>query len=195
MKCVQYILALSLLGWASDDARADGGIMLAREVQGAFTVTTFITSEPQQNKPVDVSVMVQERNSNDAILDATVKLVFTPPAGSFAEPNEQECGAPGMSGSNPHFERFTVEATRRQASNKLLYAAPVKFDAAGVWQLHTFIKRGGDAVKVTCSFSVSTSPHKWIGLLPYLLLPPLMVALFAVNQWLRRQSNGITASA
>jgi len=163
--------------------------MLAREVQGAFTVTTFITSEPQKDRPVDVSVMVQERDSNNAILDATVKLVFTPPAGSFAQTNEQECSASGIPGANPHFERFAVVATRRQASNKLLYAAPLKFDASGIWQLHTFIKRGGDAVKVACSFSVSAPPQKWIGLLPYLLLPPLMVVLFAANQWLRRQSS------
>jgi hypothetical protein len=162
--------------------------MRAHEVQGPFVVTIFTSSEPQQDNPVDVSVMVQERDSKDAILDATVKLMFTPPAGSVAEPVEQICGTSGMPGFDPNSERFTVEATRRQASNKLLYAAPIKLDAAGTWQLQAFIQREGDAVKIACSLPVSPPPRKLIGLFPCLVLPPLMVALFAVNQWLRRQS-------
>jgi hypothetical protein len=162
--------------------------MRAREAQGPFVVTIFTSSEPQQDNPVDVSVLVQERDSNDAILDGTVKLMLTPPAGSFAEPVEQLCGPLGTAGSDPNSERFTVEATRRQASNKLLYATPITLDAAGTWQLQVFIQRGGDAVVVACSLPVNPPPRKLIGLLPYFILPPLMVALFAVNQWLRRKS-------
>jgi hypothetical protein len=162
--------------------------MRAREVQGPFVVTIFTSSEPQQGSLLDVSVMVQERDSNDAILDATVKLIFTRPTGSYAEPIDETCGPPGMAGLDSHSERFTVAATRRQASNKLLYAAPIRLDAAGTWQLQTFIRRAGDDVKIACTLPVSPPPHKLIELLPYLILPPLMVALFAVNQWLRRQS-------
>jgi hypothetical protein len=159
--------------------------MRAREVQGPFMVTIFTASQPQQDSLVDVSVMVQERDSNDAILDATVKLMFTPPSGSFAEPIEQTCGTSGMAGLDS--ERFTVAATRRQASNKMLYAAPIRLNAAGNWQLQAFIKRNEDAVKIACTLPVSPPPRKLIALLPYLILPPLMVALFAVNQWLRGQ--------
>jgi len=189
MNGVRYILALSILGLYSDDAHADGGIMRAREVQGPFMVTIFTASQPQQDSLIDVSVMVQERDSNDAILDATVKLIFTPPSGSFAEPIEQTCGTSGMARLDPRSERFTVAATRRQASNKMLYAAPIRFNAVGNWQLQAFIKRNEDAVKIACTLSVSPPPRKLIGLLPYLILPPLMVALFAVNQWLLREAQ------
>lgn len=186
MNFVRFILILSMLGLSSGKARADGGIMRAREVQGPFVVTIFTASEPQQDNPVDVSVMVQERDSHDAVLDATVKLMFTPPAGAFAEPIEQTCGTSGMAGLDPGSERFTITATRREASNKLLYAAPVKFNATGNWQLQVFIKRDGDVVKIACGLPVSPAPRKLVGLLPYLILPPLLVSLFAVNQSLRK---------
>jgi hypothetical protein len=186
MNCVQFILALSMLGISLDKALADGGIMRVREVQGPFVVTIFTASDPQQDSPVDVSVMVQERDSHNAILDATVKLVFTPPSGAFAEPIEQTCGSSGMASPDT---QLTIAATRRQASNKLLYAAPIKFNAAGNWQLQAFIRRDGDAVKIACSLPVSPPPRKFIALLPYLILPPLLVSLFAVNQSLRRQSS------
>ena len=162
--------------------------MRAREVQGRLAVTIFTASELDEGSPVDVSVLVQERDSNDAVLDATVKLVLTPPAGSHIEPIEQTCGASGAADLDPRSERFTIAATRRQASNKLLYAAPISFSAAGNWQLEAFIKRNKDAVNIGCILPISPPPPKWIGLLAYLALPPLLVALFAVNQWLRGQS-------
>lgn len=185
MNCVRFILTLSMLGLSLGKALADGGIMCAREVQGPFVVTIFTASEPQQDSSVDVSVMVQERDSNDAILDATVKLSFTPPAGAFAEPIEQTCGTSEMAGLSSHSERLTAVATRRQASNKLLYAATVRLDAVGLWQLNASIQRADDSEKVTCSIPVGPSPRKLSGLLPYLALPPLLVALFALNQLLR----------
>ncbi len=162
--------------------------MRAREDQGPFMVTIFTASELQQDSRVDVSVMVQDRDSNDAILDATVNLMFTPPAVSTAEPIEQICSVAGEAGPGAHSEKFTVAATRQQASNKLLYSAPVKFNAAGSWQLQAFIKRDGDVVKIACGLPVGPAPRKFVGLLPYLILPPLLVSLFAVNQYLRRQS-------
>jgi hypothetical protein len=191
MSCVQRIqvlLALLWFGLSPQNAWADGGIVRAREELGAFVVTIFTASDLQQDSPADVSVMVQERDSNDAILDATVKLLFTSPAGSFAEQIEPVCGTAGMADMAPPSERFTVAATRQQASNKLLYAAPVKFDRTGNWQLQASIQRDGNVVETSCRLPVSLPPREWTGLLPWLTLPPLMVASFAANQWLRRQS-------
>ena len=161
--------------------------MRAREVQGPFMVTIFTASEPQQDSPVDVSVMVQDRESNEAILDATVKLTFIPAIGSSTGEIEETCGTTEMAGKDAHSERFTAVATRRQASNKLLYAAPVKFDAAGLWQLQAFIQRENDFEKITCHIPVSAPPRELTGLFPYLALPLLLVGLFALNQWLRGQ--------
>jgi hypothetical protein len=185
---IQGLPVLLLLGLSLVNARGDGGVIRLRELQGPFVVTIFTAAESLQDTPVDVSVMVQGRDSSDAILDAKVILVFTPPAASIAEPIEQICGVSEMADLGTHSEQFTVAATRRQASNKLLYAAPVKFGAAGNWQLRAFIRREGDAVEIACSLPVSSPPRKLMALFPCLILPPLMVALFALNQCLRRQS-------
>jgi hypothetical protein len=185
MKCLRYILVLLLSGLSSGDVRADGGIIRLHEAQGPFVVTIFTTSEPVKDGPVDVSVMVQQRDSSEAILDASVDLMFTPPAAPVMDLDGQICGASGA-GPGPHAEQFNVPATRQQASNKLLYAAPVKFGTTGNWQLQAFVERGNEAVKIACGIPVGSPPRRLSGLLPYLVLPPLLVALFAANQYLRK---------
>jgi hypothetical protein len=191
MKFIRYIPclpALLLVGLSSGDAHADGGVIRLREAQGPFVVTIFTASEPLQNSPVDVSVMVQERDANDTVLDANVALMFTPPASLAGKPAEQICGPLGAVAFGPHSEQFTVPATRKQASNKLLYAAPIQFGAGGNWQLQALVERGNDAVKIACSIPVGPPARQLNGLLPCLALPPVIVALFVVNQCLRRQA-------
>jgi len=185
---IQVLPFLWLLALSCGDARADGGVIRLREAQGPFIVTIFTASELVKDGPADVSVMVQRLDSSDAILDATVDLIFTAPASSPGDPVGQVCGqAPWSQESGQHVTQFTVPATRQQASNKLLYAAPVKFDSAGTWRLQTHIERGGESVKIGCNIPVGMAPGRLFNLLPYLLLPPLMVTLFVVNQILRSQ--------
>ena len=191
---VQVLAALLLLGLSSRDARADGGVIRLFEAKGPYVVTIFTASEPVQDSPVDVSVMVQRRDSSEAILDANVDLMFTPPTESTVEPVEQMCGQLGEAlMSRPlggQMTEFTVPATHKQASNKLLYAAPVEFGTVGNWRLQASIERGSEAVKVDCIIPVGSPPRRLTGLVPYLVLPPLMVSLFVVNQCLRKQSLG-----
>ena len=196
MKWIQYVrvsIVVLSIGFPAGEARADEGIIQLREDQGPYTVTIFTASEPVQGAPVDFSVMVQRRDSSDAILDANVSLRFTGLA-SAEDPFEQLCGQPGIVFlsriSKPSVTQILIPATREQASNKLLYAAPFRFATAGNWQLEAFIEYGNDAAKVTCNISVGTPPRALPGLYPYLALPPLIMVLFAVNQYLRRQSLG-----
>jgi hypothetical protein len=177
-----------ILGLSSNGVRADGGILRVNQAQGPFVVSILTGSELRQDRPEDVSVMIQGRYSGEVILDANVNLTFTPPATSIAEPHEEICGVSGKAAPEPHSEQFTVAATRRQASNKFLYAAPVEFGTTGPWHLQAFIERGGDAVKIGCSLPVGSPTRNFIGLFPYLILPPLVVALFTLNQCLREQS-------
>src|ERR1700722_11965846 len=95
IQCVQVLTGLFLLGMSSGDARADGGIICLYEAQGPFVVTIFTASEPVRDRPVDVSVMVQKRDSSYAILDATVDLIFTAPPESAVETLEQICDQSG----------------------------------------------------------------------------------------------------
>ena len=191
---IQSLPIILLLGFSSLEARGDGGVIRLREIQGSFVVTIFTSGDPMQDNPFDVSVMVQERDSNEAILDASVKLVFTSLFTPTPATTEQICGETGVAAAGPVSQRITFVATRGQASNKLLYAAPVKFSAAGEWQLQAFIKHDGDAVVMACPLQVGPPPRKLLALFPYLILPPLMVALFALNQWLRGQLREKTPS-
>ncbi len=173
-------------------ARADGGVVRLREAQGPFVITVFTPSEPVSGMATDVSVMVQRRSSGDAILDASVGLLFTAPDGDVIKPVEQLCGQPAANllNLNPGLEnrQMAVTLTRKQASNKLLYGALVKFPFAGSWRLQAFVQQGGEAVKLTCDIPVKIPPRQLQALFPYLALPLLLIGLFAINQWLRRDS-------
>ena len=188
---VRLLPGLLMFGLSLSNARADGGVIRLSEAKGPFRVTVFTPAEPVQEGLCDVSVMVQRRDSGDAIFDATVELVFKAPAPSAAEPIGQLCGAsgawlPGRS-SKPSQVQLTVPACRRLASNKLLYAAPFRFGTAGNWQLEALIKHRNDAVRFACAVPVGPPPRPLLFLAPYLALPPLLVALFVLNQCLRRQ--------
>lgn len=190
LKCVRACcLALFFLIALPRDARADGGILRLRQTQGPFTVTIFTGSETVKDIPADISVLVQERDSNEAILDATVKLTFTAPASLPPEAADPLCSQATAAATAPaHPTSFEVPATRNQASNKLLYAAPVTFGSIGLWQLQASINRDDVSEKITCGVPVSPPPRKLIALFPYLILPPLLVALFATNHRLRSHS-------
>ena len=184
MNRLQFIHALPVLLWlglSASDARGDGGVIRLRETQSPFVITIFTPPEIVKNCPAEISVMVQRQDSSEPMLDATVNLTLTAPASSVGEPAEEVCGpsetAPGGG---------VFPATRQQASNKLFYTALVEFDAAGEWRMQALIGRGGESVKIGCNIPVAPPPGRLVSLLPYLLIPPMMVALFAVNQGLRR---------
>ncbi len=196
MKCVttaRLLSGLLLFGLSLSNARADGGVIRLREAKGPFLVTIFAPAEPVQDGPCDVSVLVQQRESGDAILDAAVELGFKAPAASAVEPVGQLCGASGEwllgRSSTPGQAQLTVPAFRKLVSNKLLYAAAVRFGTAGNWQLEALITRRSDAVRFACGIPVGPPPRRLISLAPYLALPPLFIALFALNQCLRRRAD------
>jgi len=180
---IQALPALLMLGLTPCDVRGDGGVVRFRETQSPFVITIFTPSEIAATSPAEISVMVQRQDSSEPILDATVDLTFTAPASSAEDSVDQICGP---SETTP-LDR-AVPATRRQSANKLLYSAQVKFDAVGEWRMQALIERAGESAKIACYIPVASPPGGFVKLLPYLLLPPLLVALFAVNHGLRGQA-------
>jgi hypothetical protein len=170
-------------------AKADLGIVRAREVRGSFVITMFTSSELVRGRATDVSVMVQKRDSNEAILDATVSFVLTPPRGSILDRTDPMCGLPTPMALGPTLGSqdgpAIIRARREQSLNKLLYAAPINLPLAGPWKLEALIRHGADAAKLTCEIPVNLPARRFIGLVPYLTLPLLAVTVFAMNQWLR----------
>jgi hypothetical protein len=170
-------------------AKAHSGIVLSREARGPFVITVFTSSEVVRGQAADVSVLVQRRDSNEAILDATVNFVLTPPRGSISQQPDLICGQPALmtlgTTSGSRDGQSMIAARREQSSNKLLYAAPVNLPLVGAWELEALVRHGADSAKLTCEIPVGLPARRLAGLAPYLALPLLLVALFGINQWLR----------
>jgi hypothetical protein len=137
-----------------------------------------------------VSALIQERGTGNVVLDADVSFTLSPPDGLTAKQLGGLCGfsTAAMRLAEGMYNPASVRATREQASNKLLYAAPLELYAPGDWKLHVLVSRGTETARFDCRLPVTVSSGRLTGVWPYLALPPLVVALFAANQWLRRQS-------
>lgn len=168
-------------------ANADSGAVRAQERQGSFIITIFTPAEVSRGLPSDITVMVQS-DSGEAVMDADVELGFVPPVGANFNPNDLVCGSGNgvPAGLRGHTTAFV--ATHAQAANKLLYGASVVLPGAGNWQLRATIRRGSETLCVSCTLPVSAPPSRLVAVWPCLALPPITVALFACNQWLRNRN-------
>ena len=155
-------------------AHADGGLVRARDAHGALTVTLFTSPTPLRVGAADVSVLVQDGRSGAAVLDADVVLSVTP------------LDAPGAT--------TQVPLSGQAATNKLLYAATIGLPAAGRCRLSAAVRHGSERSVTTVEVDVAPPLPALLALWPYLALPPVVVGLFLVHQWLGRRS-GRRASA
>jgi hypothetical protein len=145
---------------------ADGGTVQLREASGPFVVTVFTAPETLRAGPIDTSVLIQDRETGRVILDAAVNLAVEPAAGTGP--------------------RFQMRATQAQARNKLLQAAAIDIPAPGWWTMHISVSRNGAQAAVATKVLVQPAAAQLAGIWPYLILPPVAIALFVLHQALRR---------
>src|SRR5262245_19756761 len=149
----------------SDPTAGDGGTVRLLAPAGPFIITIFSAPEPLRVGAADLSVLVQDRAQGTAVLDTRVFLTVMPPHGAAST---------------------RLEATRGHAANKLVYGATFAPDSPGEWSLHASVQRGDDVAEVTCPLPVAPATAGGIGALwPYLILPPVVVALYALHGWAR----------
>src|SRR5215813_5076692 len=143
---------------ASRLARADGGVVQLREAQGPFLVTIFVSPEAAEGV-TDVSILVQHKENADVVLDADVNLVVDPPADLLIKQSDPLCGLSSTAVESrlpePVLHSVQLRATRNHASNKLLYAAPLKLEAIGDWRLHVMVSQGTDSARFDCLLAVA----------------------------------------
>jgi hypothetical protein len=192
MFCFGVAFVASLVPFLAD---ADSVVVRARETQGPFTITLFTQNEISRRLPADVTVMVQNRDSGEVLMDADVELGFVPPIGASFNPNDLICGpgnrVPVGLGGHP----TAMAATHAHAANKLLYGASVVFPGAGNWQLRASVRRGREAANASCILPVNGPPSPLVAIWPSLALPPVAIALFACNQWLRNRRERTSSEA
>lgn len=159
------LLVAALLAFSSR-AQADGGFVELHQEVEAFVVTVFAAPGPLRAGPVDISVLVQDRASGQPVLDGEVFVRLKRP------------------GAITLIER----ATREVAQNKLLYSALMILPEAGQWDLEVTIKQGKETASILGQVSAAPPTPFLLSYWRSLLLPPIVIAVFALNQWLRRRA-------
>jgi hypothetical protein len=145
---------------------ADGGALVLRNQSGPLIISVFSSPTPLTAGPADLSVLVQDASNHMAILDALVMLRLHPAGGG----NE-----------------INVIATHAQATNKLLYAYRVIFpsDSSGDWRLTVRVETTTASAETEGTLRAAPPTPAVVAYWPYFALVPLMIALFALNQWLK----------
>ena len=145
---------------------ADGGTVHLREESGPFLVTVFAAPEALRAGLIDMSVLIQDRETGRALLDTTVDLELQP-----------------IPGTNPP---FSIRAILGRAKNKLLQAVTIDVPAPGWWALKIFVSRGREEVVLTTKLLIRPAAPRLATVWPFLMIPPFAVGLFALHQTLRR---------
>ncbi len=159
------LLVAALLAFSSR-AQADGGFVELHQEVGPFVVTVFSAPGPLRAGPVDISVLVQDRASGEPVLDGEIFVRLSREGGMT----------------------LVERATREVAQNKLLYAALINLPEAGQWELEVTIKQGKETAIILGQVSAAGPTPFLLSYWRSLLLPPIVLAVFALNQLLKRRS-------
>ena len=186
---LHYFAVMIVVSFFPFLANADSAVVRAQERQGPFTITIFTPTEISGGLPTDITVMVQRRDSCEVVMDADVQLEILPVGARF-KVDDLVCG-PGKGVPSDLPGRATAfVATHAQAANKVLYGSSVVFPGVGNWQLGATVRHGSESAKAGCVMAVSSSPSRLAAVWPCVALPPIGIALFACNQWLRNRQRG-----
>jgi hypothetical protein len=147
-------------------AFAGGGIVQWRKQAGSLLITVLTAPAPLSAGPGVISLLVQNRNGLEPVLDANVSLLLRSGA-STAE--------------------IRAQPTRDWAQNRLLYAAPVTLAESGKWQLAVTILRNGERTDATGPIDVAPTPAMVASYWGYIAFPPLMIVAFVGHELLLRR--------
>jgi hypothetical protein len=165
---------LTAMHWA----RADGGAVLAQQISGPYRITLFGSPAPLRAGPADLSVLIQDVQTGEAVLNPEVGIQVQATSNDGGEAWLPPCCSMKTGVST------TVTATHEAAQNKLLYAANTVIPSSGP---HKILVRldGADALSAPVEIAPPLSPvtNYWT----YLAFPPLAIVGFALNQHLRRR--------
>ncbi len=164
------IVVVALLAAGAPPVLADGGLVRASNAQNGLVVTLFTAPTPLRTGDADVSVLVQDAATRAAVLDAQVRVRITP---------DHEDAIPQI-----------VPLSHAAATNKLLQAATVALPIPGPSRIVAEVRRGLARAVVAADLTVEPPLPPPLALWPYLALPPAVVGIFLVQQWLRHRSLG-----
>ena len=146
-------------------ACADLGTVRATKSVEGYDVTLFTAPEPLRAGPVDVSVMVVNHKTGQALVDCQIEILMKP---TFEGPAS-----------------FTVLATREDAQNKLLQAALFDLPEPGQWQVTakiTGLPQINLPIELTALVDAFAELPRWRSIWLWLALPIIALVIYVFNQ-------------
>jgi hypothetical protein len=159
------LVAVALFAQACP-ALADGGILQLQRASGPFVITVFTAPAPLRVGPADISIMVQDSGSYRLVLDAEVAVSICREGGG---------------------ETVEAEARRERSKNKLLYAALLSPPEEGRWMLAVTVVNNSQKTRISGPINVAPRRSFLLTCWWTLVLPPIAIALFVINQWRKKQ--------
>ena len=151
------------------EARGDGGTVRLSQRAGGYQITVFTEPTPFRAGPVDVSVLVQDAATKQALPEAQVMVWVRQPArGRAAVP---------------------YPATTEAATNKLLRAALFELPEAGWWELEVAVEGPLGPGRVRCTVEAAEPSPRWLAFWPWVSWPAFVILLFGVHQLLVRSRS------
>ena len=142
---------------------ADGGAVQLHEESGPFAITVFASPSPLRAGPVDFSVLVQDRESLESVLDAVVTIQLSREASAI-----------------------TADANHARAQNKLLYAATLNLTDPGDWKYSVTVQRGANRATVSGATPVAGAQDGISSHWAVIAFAPLCMLVFGLHQFLIR---------
>jgi hypothetical protein len=165
---IGFLLASSFILHPSSFLRADGGTVRLSQRAGGYQITVFTEPTPFRAGPVDVSVLVQDAVTKQALPETQVTVwVGQSARGRAAVP---------------------YLATTEAATNKLLQAALFELPEPGWWELEVVVQGPRGPGRVRCTVEAAGPAPRWLAFWPWVSWPALVVLLFGVHQLLVRRT-------
>jgi hypothetical protein len=161
-------LGVALLG-APSSAFGDGGTVRASAREHGLRVTVFTSPAAPRAGPLDVSVLVQDADTDQPLDGVQVRVRAT----SRRDPTRV-------------IER---QATKDVASNKLLYAAVLDVPRAGWWEFRIRVEGHGEPAEVVFGLEVGEPLPGWVSWLGWVAWPVVAVVVFAIHRALVRRKS------
>lgn len=148
---------------------ADSGVVRVSGIDGPWRLTVFSEPTPFRAGLVDLSVLVQDANTDEAILDATVSMMLEHGEGKA--------------------DSLLVEATREAATNRLLYSAKFQLPEPGPWHVAASAMGDNQVAQVSFQLEAGQPIPPILDMWPWFALPVIAILLIAMNQWLQRRKR------
>jgi hypothetical protein len=139
------------------------GRLILVQQQGTTRISVFVSPVPLRAGPIDISVLLQNAETEQPIDSAEVHL---------------RVGSNDASGP-----AIYAVATQAAATNKLLKAALFELPAPGAWDVEiNYIANHDTADQVRCTLQAGPPLAKWFTVWPWFSWPAVVVLLYGLHR-------------